>query len=409
MLRSALLVVALLLLSCVASANDVNTDGNLQLYPEALGPVSLHINFEYQIIEAPPFDSTEWLFTEDRDYAFEVDVPRLDKFYFLDFVTEEVFTFEDAIPDGWHPMMKTESDFSFTVKNLLGDSKPTVFLAWRNDLGVDFEYLEPGEVTAVRVNRPTEYYLLIDADAFGGASFAMDVNGYEVGVSVNFKQLPSVWEYVERFAMACSVDDSHRCLIIEGVEFDFDACVDKDSELNSIIGEGAPLDVCVAGPVSYREWRTQALIGKLESEQRRTAKLEERSDPELAAAVGRLESDIEDVVRKQDEDRNVVRAGIDEIIFGTIVILGAVFGIFVWRQRYLPIAPITNRIEKTFGEVKERVRQKKEGEGAEEEDAGDRGRSERGDSGQGGGDDRAERGGASGTRGEKRWFENQTD
>jgi hypothetical protein len=368
---------ALLLLLPLAAADDVNSDANAVdanvsdanlVVDENVfaGPITLMISFEHQVIGGKDFNASGWLFTKDEDFSFEVDVPSLDKFYFLDFVEKEAYVYEGSVQSGWHPMLSTETDFSFTVRNLLGSAQPSVFLLWFNDVETAFEHLEPGEVTTVVVSRPTHYYLLVDADKYGLANFGLDVGPFELGVSVNFRVMPEAWEWVEKHGVACEDNPSHICILFpDGSTWDYSACIDKDSELNREVGEAPSSEICIGGKGKHNEWFVARLVELKNAEAARADTAEDKSPEEVVGRLGQLEKKVDTLgtsLSASDEDESSRNA----IVWFAIGVVGCVFaGALLYNRQDMPnrVFSLRKRLEEVVENVRQKER-KEEGEGS---------------------------------------------
>ena len=339
-MRKALFLLFLLLLPFQAVALDGNSlDFN--------GPITLELTFEQQVIGGEDYNASGWIFSKNEDFYFKVDAPSLEKLYFLDFVDKDVKVFEEnSVPSYWHPMLSTNESFSFRLNDVLGGGNLTVFLLQKNDSGVTYNYLTPGQQVAVVVDSPTDFFLLIDADSYGQGNFSFSTENHGIGVTVDFRAMPSAWEYVEKFGMTCTENSGHRCLVMpDGSQFDFDACVDPNSEQNASIGQGAPPEVCIEGEAAYRNWREEALQSALDAAKGQLDIANNEKDPETAKRVGDLSTEVSRLSGAFSLFTQSNASDTTELLAAVSLVIIAVIVSWLYRKKRLPFGRIS--FEKT--------------------------------------------------------------
>ena len=351
-------------------SQDTNSDANAvdvnQVVDLNTGPILLKITFEHTVIGSPAdLNAKGWVFSEAKDFAFEADFVSLDRFYVLDFEENEMFVYEPGIvPEGWTPMLSMTNDSgTFRVNNLLGECDGSLFLLFKNEDDSDFSHLEVWEWVTIVADEPTNYYLMFDADQKGICTFSLDLDEVEIGVSVNFREIPSIFEWVEIEGVSCEDNPEHTCIVYPGGEsWDFTACLDKDSAVNKEAGVAPDAELCVKGRDAHAAWLLSKVIEQKATALADAAKFKDTGDPETAKAVRDNTIALDSLVESIASGGVSTDQALDEVLAAIAVVAFGILGIFVYSRYSLPFRPITfgKKVQEKFEEAKKNVQEKGE-------------------------------------------------
>jgi len=365
-MRKAFALLLLLLLPVAAVATDANSDANALDFNASdfnfarVGPIQLVVDFNHQVVGGTGDNNVnDWFFEKSEDFAFTVDFPELDKFYVLDFLDKKTYLYAGVVPVGWSPVIEANQPFSFKINNLFGDADPDLFFLIDDGVSLSIVHLDAGDDIVVVPQRQSRYFLLIDADDLGQASFSLDLGEIEVGVSVLFSTLPSQWAWVEEHGVSCEEEPSHTCIKYpSGEVWDFSACMDKDSSLNADVGQSPGVETCIQGGAAHNSWLIETLAREKKRTEEELAKAVETGDPELALQVaaltrqiGEMSSGLVGLQAGSEESAN-------ELLLAGIAILAGIGVIFVYSKVSRPGFRAVTFLNEKIKEAKLNVREK---------------------------------------------------
>lgn len=282
--------------------------------------------------QAPPIDYI-W-HAPNKSLTFDEWVD-LSKVNIINFVDQKLYSFDLnslVFDDSFKPFLRTEKKFSLNLTKSTNEACSLLMIEKAPLGGVSLTRIYYLQEYFFIPNALSDFYLAIDGAQGASCLFNFSINENNFEISIHFKSLPEIYQYVEDPANKVSCDESNDsnnlCLRLpSGEVIDWKRCREVLQ---------APEDACIGGTNKVRAWQIDFLNSKLKAQDSVIEDLKKSSQSSVLSDLNKLGGRLDNIQYSvENQGKNV-----DKLFFtleiGILIFLIILLVAWFSKSRRLP-------------------------------------------------------------------------